>query len=1025
MKLFLKILAGLFTFLLILILALNLYFTDERLKRLVQPHLNEAAGREVQIDRMSLTFFRTFPQAGIQLDGFMLPDDEGEPLIDMQQMVAAVKVFPLLRNEINVTRLELYSPRVFYTVYEDSTTNFDSLLETEEPPAEEEQSAYSIQIPNIELRDAALRYRDGLTRTRADLDGLDAEIGLVFAGLIESKADVRLQSLSFFRDETRYVNNLSLQLQQSSIIDLNEEILTLEEGTFSIRGLALNLSGSVSRWSSDAPELDLAFSSASDNFGELLGLAPPELSEHLQGLETRGTLALDGSITGSYRQDQFPRFDFTLNVNEGFIQNPDLQEPIQNISFFLSANNDRLALERFSARAAGNRIEATGILDRPLDEDAPFSLEVNGDVDLGTVSQFIPLADFDIEELAGAMDVNATANGNLQNPDQATFQGTFVLKNGLLKYAGVPHAIEDITADVDANQNLTQIRSASFRAVSNRFTMSGSISNPLEDHPNLDIRANLDFDLATLKEFYPIDEDTLMLRGRLKADAVFRGPADPIQQALQQSTIEFRNGYIAHHLVGKPLEEITFLASATGRQLTIREGRFRTGNNSISMNGTVDNYWDEDPVFDLNLNGTALLSDATDYYSIEPWINELNGNAVMNLRAKGPAGDPLQIALNGSMEVSDVSAYGDSLGLPITGLRGKLAITPQAMTIEGFTMNYGSSDFAVDGRLQNYLGFLQENTTPATMPALSGTYRGRLFNLDEMIDWEDDTETTYPITLPNMNSTVTANIDTLRMVGVSITHLRGSGRTTPDQILIDEAEANIFGGQAIGRLTWNVPEPAHTNLRFQGDLQGVQASALFREFPILGPNSRFEKHVTGAFNAKVDYQTDLDVYFNPSIENTHAKGNFGMSRARLQGHPLQVHLADWLRADGLKSLAMDEWQASFEIQNAVLSLSDFRLTSENIGMELEGTQNLVTDEIDFTAQLFLPPRFRNGIESIISSRAVEALTRDDGIIVVPIRITGTMGSPRISPRQTIIENLLKDTLQDAGKKALERLFNRN
>ncbi|MEX0771348.1 MAG: AsmA-like C-terminal region-containing protein [Balneolaceae bacterium] len=1023
MKLFLKILIGLFAGLMILVIALNLYFTDERLKRLIQPHLNEAAGREVQIDQMSLTFFRTFPQAGIRLDGFRIPDDEGGSLIEIDQTIAAVKVFPLLRNEIHLTRLELYSPTIYYTVYEDSTTSFDSLMETDEPA--EDESAFTVRIPHFLVRDAVIRYRDDLTRTQAELDGMDADIGLSFSGLIESSADVRLKALSLTRDETRYLNNLSLSLQQTSVIDLENETLTLEKGIFSIRGLDLNLSGSISRWNSEALELNLAFSSASDNFGELLGLAPPGLREHLQGLETGGTLALDGGISGNYSSDQFPQFDFTMNVNEGFVQNPDLQEPIQKISFLLTANNDRLELERFSAEAAGNGIRASGILDRPLDEDSPFSLELEGNVDLATVSRFIPLSDFDIEELSGAMAVNATANGNLQNPDQAVFQGVFQLENGLLKYTDVPRAIEDITADVEANQNLVQIHSASFRAVTNLFSMSGSIAGPMGDQPNFDLRANLDFDLSTLKDFYPIDEDTLTLRGRLKADATLRGRADPIQEALQQSTIELQNGYIAHRRVGKPLEEITFLASATGRQLTIREGRFRTGNNSISMNGTIDNYLDEEPVFDLNLDGTALLSDATDYYSLEPWINKLTGNAVMNLNAKGPAGDPMQIALNGSMEVFDVSAYGDSLGLPVTGLGGKLSVTPEAMTIEGLTMNYGSSDFALEGRLQNYLGFLQEHNSAATMPALSGNYRGQLFNLDEMIDWEDETETAYPITLPDMNSTVSANIDTLRMVGVSITNLRGKGRTTPDQILIDEAEANIFGGQATGRMIWNVPEPAHTNLRFQGELQNVQVATLFREFPVLGQNSRFEKHVTGAFNTQVDYQTDLDVYFNPSIENTVAKGSFGMSRARLQGHPLQAQLAEWLGAEALKSLAMDEWQATFEIREAVLTLSDFRLTSENIGLELEGTQHLVTDEIDFTAQLMLPQQFRKGIASILTSRAVDALTRDDGIIVVPIRITGTMARPRISPRQTIIENLIQDALQDAGKNALDRLFKRN
>jgi len=52
---------------------------------------------------------------------------------------------------------------------------------------------------------------------------------------------------------------------------------------------------------------------------------------------------------------------------------------------------------------------------------------------------------------------------------------------------------------------------------------------------------------------------------------------------------------------------------------------------------------------------------------------------------------------------------------------------------------------------------------------------------------------------------------------------------------------------------------------------------------------------------------------------------------------------------------------------------------------------------------------------------VDAMTSEDGIIVVPVRITGTMGSPQISPRQSVIEDLLRDT----GRDVLRRLFDRN
>lgn len=797
MKLFIKIMAGVLVFIVLLIVGLNIYFTDERLRSMVLPRISEALDRDVEIDRMSLTVFRSFPQLGLRVEGVMLPDDHGEAVMRLDEMVVAVRLFPLLKNNIDIRRLDLERPQIFYTVYDDATTNMDFLFSD---ATEETESEYTVQIPRIVIRDAGLVYRDEAGNSIITLENLDAEVGLRFAELIESTIDARLQSLSVMHDGTRYIRNLSLELQQTSTIDLEQEVLSLAEGVFSIRGFAMNLSGSVNRWSSDAPVMDLQFASRSENFGELLRLAPPEYDEYFRELETSGQITLEGNVAGSYSEEALPDFNLTVRVSDGYIKNPDFQEPIQDINFSLLANNQRIDLEQFNALAAGNQFSASGTIDRPFEEDAPISFTVDGDVDLAVVSA---------------------------------------------------------------------------------------------------------------------------------------------------------------------------------------------------------------------------------YYPLDPWISELTGHAVLNLNAQGPVKEPHQIALNGKLELSEVNAAGDSLDLPVTDLQGVLNLTPDAMVLEGFAMNYGMSDFQIDGRLENYPGFLLEHESEATMPVLSGSYRGRFLNMDEMIDWDEERVDPFPIHLPQMVSTVTAEIDSLLVLGVSFTQLRGNGRINPERIFIDEAEASVFDGKLTGQMTWSVPQPDQTNLRFRGELHDLTAESLFREYPILGENGRFHEYVTGAISADVDYYTEMNALFEPDVESMEASGSFGMTRSRLRDHPVQEQVASWLNIREITNLAIDEWTAAFSINEAVLGFSDFRLTSENIGVELTGTQHLVTDEIDFTAQLLLPGSFRGGIASVISSQAVDALSRDDGIIVVPVRITGTMDNPVISPRQNIIEDIVSEKLQDAGRGVLRDLLNRN
>src|SRR5690625_7176908 len=94
------------------------------------------------------------------------------------------------------------------------------------------------------------------------------------------------------------------------------------------------------------------------------------------------------------------------------------------------------------------------------------------------------------------------------------------------------------------------------------------------------------------------------------------------------------------------------------------------------------------------------------------------------------------------------------------------------------------------------------------------------------------------------------------------------------------------------------------------------------------------------------------------METTQAEGSFGMGRARLRGHPVQETLANWRGADELRSLALDEWTATLSIGESVLTLSDFRLTSERIGSELDGRQHMISDETDHRATPKLPSQCR-------------------------------------------------------------------
>src|SRR5690625_5270126 len=126
--------------------------------------------------------------------------------------------------------------------------------------------------------------------------------------------------------------------------------------------------------------------------------------------------------------------------------------------------------------------------------------------------------------------------------------------------------------------------------------------------------------------------------GELKYHVKLRCTLDPdqLETLLQESHAQLTNGYISHAELPSPIEDLSFLAEASGRRLNIQQASFVSGENALSLNGTVINYLSESPEIDLTFNGDAEFSSFTSYYSMEPWISEFTGSASMNLSARGP-----------------------------------------------------------------------------------------------------------------------------------------------------------------------------------------------------------------------------------------------------------------------------------------------------------------------------------------------------------------------------------------------------
>lgn len=1026
MKTFGKILGGILILFIIAIIGVNLYFTDARLKATAMPYLNDAVGRDVEVDNMSLTFFSTFPQPGLSIEKLSIPGKtKKDTLLSMDELVASVELFSLMGDQIEVSEISLEHPQFTYVVHPDSTTNIDFLMAGEEAPEDTSSTrSFAINIPSFGVQNANFGYIDSTSQTSATINNLDAQIALRYAELIESTIDLNIGGLSASSGGTNYANKLELSLNEKSTIDLENEEVILKEGTLGIRGLDLNLSGSISNWSKSL-NADLSFHSSSDNFGELLRLVPKSYEEYIKGLETEGALAINGTLSGALIGEELPAFDATMSVKDGYIKNPDLPKPVENVQLEASATNELIILKTMEATAGKNKLSASGKLEDPLEEDGNFSLSLDSDVDLSTIDQFYDLSTLDIEDMKGKLAVDGKANGSLSAPEEASFDADVNLNNGSLSYAEVKKPIENINLVANASQKKISIKKMGLNAAGNSFSLKGNISNPLKEKQRaINLTTDLDFELGTIKDFYPIDEDTLKLRGSFTAHAKLKGKAAQIEDAVESGSISLTNGLIDHKMLAKPIRDLTLKSDLNGSKLNISEASFKTGNNSMTASGSVGNYLSDNRTIDLKLNGQADLSQITEYYDLEPTITKLTGNAKLDLRATGSPAKPADMNFNGKLDAQGINMEGESLAKPVKDLNGTLSMSSKSVDLDKLSFNLGSSDIALNGSLKDYMEYLKAEEDRKVTPHLTGSYKSELLNVDELIDWEDTTssDAPVPIELPDLNTSVTAEINKLIVTDITMKKLQAKASTTPSQINLNSASVQLFDGKVNGSMTWKVPKPTRTHIDFEGSLDGLQAKTFFREYPILGEDSDFYKYISGALSANVTYATDMDEFIMPIMKTSTMQGDMSMANGRLKDHPMQVKLAGLLNSDELKNVDLDDFTSTYRLKDNVFHIKNMRLTSNDIGMNMDGNQNLKSGQIDYHAKIYLPGRFEKAIGSVISNKAVKALKQDDGTIMVPLRISRTSDNPKVRPDKEAIKPIIKKFLKDKAGNALKNIL---
>jgi AsmA protein len=647
----------------------------------------------------------------------------------------------------------------------------------------------------------------------------------------------------------------------------------------------------------------------------------------------------------------------------------------------------------------------------PLDKDAAAATPLSGEarldgVSIGGVQRFLELA-----ALEGT-DATITGRATLRN-DRGVIGAAGTLELDDVRARGVavgyPIAAEfDVTHDTSTE--LVTIRKGALKLGQTPVGISGTV-NLKPDTPELDARVTASeaslAEAARLASAFGVAFGAgTAVQGRATVDVRAQGPA--ARPALSGS-VTLRDVSISGKDIPQPVRTSAIDVTLTPEEIRSNEFSATTSGASVGVQAAVRQYTTASPVIDARVR--AADADLGDVLNVaRAWGVEAvegvtgKGRLSIDVRASGPLD---ALALAGSGSVRDAAVQSPAIAAPITVKSASLTFARDAAVLDNLTAGLGKT--TVNGRVA-----VRSFTSPQV-------------NFDVSADRIDVKEIQAliqpnPAASPRAGATAPAENILARTSGSGQLRV---GRLLYDQIVLetlqatttmdrgvirlDPVTAGLFGGRHRGTITVDARRPPFS-VALASDLDRVDADRL------LTAAANVKGILFGALGSKLrmTFSGDSAESIPPSLNGTLS---LNLAEGRIANMSIGQEIANIARfalgrAPTERSTQVANLAGTFDVKSGVARTDDLKASIEGGTLGAAGIVNLVNQTLDLRLTAVLTSEFT---QRVAGTRAAGFMTttlaNQQGELVVPMLVTGTLQQPKFAPdSKRIAEMKVKNLL---------------
>ena len=654
--------------LLVVLLVVPFMFRD-RIDALLRREVNGAVNARLAWDGVGVSVLRDFPNVTLRLDRLSvvgLKAFERDTLLSMRQARLVLDLGSVIGHlrggeRIVVREIALNEPSVRLRVLPDGTKNWD-IAKAPAQPGSESGSAVGVTLRELRITGGRLAMNDEQTHLVASVVGLDETLRGDFSRdrfvlatrTVADSVSVRFAGIP-------YLSRARIELNAEVDADLPRQRFTFANDTLRINALSLAFGGSVTLGKPDVA-IDVAFSTPSTAFREILSLVPAIYAHDFERLQTAGTMSTSGRVQGSYGPNAFPALALRATVKNGAFRHPALPMPARDIFLDLAIDNpgghvDRtvIDLKRLHAAIGGRPLDARLVVRTPV-SDPDVDLRAVGSLDLADLARTVTLDG--VTGLVGRISADVAMRARVSDVDAGRYDrvaasGRVDASRVALRSAAVPYAIAVDTVALQLTPRTMQLASFAARVGNSDVRATGTLDNVLgfalreQDLKGSASVSSTRFDLA---EWKSTEETTEVI------------PVPPrIDFALRASAASVTYGALT-------LSNVRGGLRVKDQRVTLEELQMETLRGTVVANGFYETTVAGRPTFDMDLRVAgvdipAAFAALTTVQKLVPVARWAQGSVTGTMGMRGPIGNDM---------------------MPVLGaLSGKGAVETERLVVQG------------------------------------------------------------------------------------------------------------------------------------------------------------------------------------------------------------------------------------------------------------------------------------------------------------------------------------------------------